>query len=103
MIASVSRLMTSSIDRMLSSLPGIGRSIRSGSQSVSSSATTLMPSFRASATAMCSRRGSIDQQGLGKPVHVPDAAQVALDLPPLAGQGRDHLLGVATAPARRRG
>ena len=65
MIASVSRLSTSSIDRMLSSLPGIGRSIMSGSQSVSSSATTLMPSFRASATAICSRRGSMTSSASG--------------------------------------
>ena len=50
---------------MLSSLPGIGRSIKSGSQSVSSRATTLMPSFRASATAMCSRRGSTTSRASG--------------------------------------
>ena len=65
MMASVSRAMTSSIERMLSSLPGIGRSIMSGSQSVSSRATTLMPSFLASATAMCSRRGSITKRASG--------------------------------------
>ena len=44
-IASDSIFTISSIDRMLSSLPGIGRSTRSGSQSVSISATVAMPSL----------------------------------------------------------
>ena len=65
MMASISRFTTSSIDRMLSSLPGMGRSIWSGSQSVSRSATTLRPSFLASATAMCSRRGSMTKRASG--------------------------------------
>jgi hypothetical protein len=51
---------------MLSSLPGIGRSIMSGSQSVSRRATTLIPSFRASATAICSRRGSTTSRASGR-------------------------------------
>ena len=44
-----------------------------------------------------------DQQGLGQPGHVADAGQVALDLLPLAGERRDHLLASSSAPARRRG
>ncbi len=94
MIASHSRLMTSSIDRMLSSLPGIGRSIKSGSQSVSSRATTLMPSFRASATAMCSRRGSTTKRASGSRFMCRMPLKLRSIFLPLAGQGRDHLLGV---------
>ena len=58
-----------SIERMLSSLPGIGRSTSSGSQSVSIRATVVMPSLRASRIAFFSFRGSIDHQALGQPVH----------------------------------
>ena len=50
--------MISSIERMLSSLPGIGRSIWSGSQSVSIRAMVVIPRFRASRTAFFSLRGS---------------------------------------------
>ena len=67
----------SSIERMLSSLPGIGRSTTSGSQSVSISATVAMPSLRASLTAFFSFFGSIDHQALGQAVHRADAVQVA--------------------------
>ena len=45
--------------RIASSLPGIGRSIKSGSLSVSISAIVGTPSFLASFTAMCSRRVSM--------------------------------------------
>ena len=46
------------MERMLSSLPGMGKSIVSGSLSVSISATVATPMRRASLTAMCSRLGS---------------------------------------------
>ena len=36
-----------------------------------------------------------DHQRLGQPIHVPDAGEVAVDLGPLAGERRDHLLRVA--------
>src|SRR5262249_22682197 len=48
----------SSMERMLSSLPGMGRSTVSGSLSVSMQATVLTAMRCASLTAMCSRCGS---------------------------------------------
>ncbi len=56
-IASASFPRTTSIDRMLSSLPGIGMSTGSGSLSVSISATVVTPIRFASLMAMCSRFG----------------------------------------------
>ena len=84
----------SSIERMLSSLPGIGRSTSSGSQSVSIRATVVMPSLRASRTAFFSFRGSIDHQALGQAVHRADAVEVAIHLAVFAVQRRLHLLRV---------
>ena len=57
--ASANSRMMISIARIASSLPGIGKSIMSGSLSVSISATVGTPSFLASLTAMCSRRVSM--------------------------------------------
>src|SRR4029079_18994082 len=65
-IASHSILTTSSIDRMLSSLPGIGKSTTSGSQSVSINATVAIPSFWASLTAFFSFFGSTITRHSGK-------------------------------------
>ena len=56
----------SSIERMLSSLPGIGRSTVSGSLSVSIRATVATPMRWASFTAMCSRRGSMTTMASGR-------------------------------------
>src|SRR5262245_6708253 len=52
--ASASRVRISETERIASSLPGMAMSTRSGSQSVSRSATTGVPVLLASATAMCS-------------------------------------------------
>ena len=51
---------------MLSSLPGIGRSTSSGSQSVSINATVVMPSLRASPMAFFSFRGSTTTRHSGR-------------------------------------
>ena len=56
--ASASLARTNSMERMLSSLPGMGRSTTSGSLSVSIRATVATPMRWASLTAMCSRWGS---------------------------------------------
>ena len=79
---------------MLSSLPGIGRSTRSGSQSVSISATVVMPSLRASLTAFFSFFGSMITRHSGSRFIVRMPLQVAVHLAILAGQGRLHLLRV---------
>ena len=67
--ASASCCTISSIERMLSSLPGIGRSTTSGSQSVSISATVVMPSFWASLDGVVFLLRIDDDQALRQPVH----------------------------------
>ena len=61
------REANSRIDRIASSLPGITKSISSGSQLVSTIAITGMPSLLASATAMSSRLGSTTNSTSGRP------------------------------------
>jgi hypothetical protein len=58
-------LVSSSAERIASSLPGIGKSTSSGSQLVSRIAITGMPSLRASSTAMCSFLVSTTQTAEG--------------------------------------
>ncbi len=67
MQASAMRAVTSLIARIASSLPGIGKLIWSGSQLVSVMATSGMPSFLASFTAMSSSAGSIRNTAPGRP------------------------------------
>ena len=76
-----------SIARIASSLPGIGRSIKSGSLSVSIRAMVVTPSLRASLTAMCSRRVSMMNITPGMLFHLADAFEVGLDLDHLPLQG----------------
>ena len=84
---------------MASSLPGITYSMTSGSQLVSTTATTGMPSRLASVTAMCSFLVSITKTALGQLLEVADAAEVALELRELARDLEafllDHLLELA--------
>ena len=68
MTASAIREVKSRIALMASSLPGMMWSIMSGSQFVSTMATTGMRSLRASATAMCSFFGSITKMAWGSPL-----------------------------------
>ena len=93
-IASASIFTISSIDRMLSSLPGIGRSTRSGSQSVSISATVATPSFWASLTAFFSFFGSTMTRHSGSRFIVRMPLQVAEHLAIFAVERRLHLLRV---------
>src|SRR6185503_2210160 len=81
--ASATTRVSSAAERIASSLPGIGKSTSSGSQLVSSTAITGMPSLRASSTAMCSFLVSTTQMadGLG-------------ELVLLAGELQGLLLGV---------
>ncbi len=74
----------SSIERMLSSLPGIGRSTLSGSQSVSISATVVMPSFLGLANGVLFFLGIDHHQALRQPVHGAHAVEVAIHLAILA-------------------
>ena len=64
-MASATTFVTSAQDLMASSFPGITKSTSSGSQFVSTMATTGMPSLRASLTAMCSRLVSITYTAFG--------------------------------------
>ncbi len=64
-IASTIARVISSHERIASSLPGIGKSASSGSQFVSTSATTGRPSRRASRTASCSLRRSMMKTASG--------------------------------------
>src|SRR5215213_2113565 len=82
--------MTSEHERIASSLPGITKSASSGSQLVSTRATTGRPSRRASRTASCSLQVD-DEHGVRLLAHVGDAAEVRLELLQLA-QHRDPLL-----------
>ena len=63
--ASATTRVSSAAERIASSLPGIGKSTSSGSQLVSSTAITGMPSLRASSTAMCSFLVSTIQTAAG--------------------------------------
>ena len=92
-----STLVSSSAERIASSLPGIGKSTSSGSQLVSSTAITGMPSLRASSTAMCSFLVSTTQIAAGTFVHVPQTTEGAGQLDLLARQLQGLLLGVARA------
>jgi hypothetical protein len=87
--------MIASIDRIESSLPGIGISTMSGSPSVSIRQTVGMPSDRASRRALCFAADVDDDHRAGQLVHVANAFEVAGNLPLLAQQLRFHLLGVA--------
>ena len=101
-------------DRMASSLPGITKSMTSGSQLVSTTAITGMPRRFASVTAMCSFLVSITNTAFGSLLEATDAPEVALELRELALHLEafllDHLLGLAgldhlleLAELRRRG
>ena len=73
----------------------------SGSQLVSTTATTGRPSLRASVTAMCSFFVSMTKTAFGQPVQVGDAAQVAAQLLELAGVLQRLALGHAVEVAGR--
>ena len=93
-IASANRVMISSIERMLSSLPGMGRSISSGSQSVSIRRHGGDAQLLGLADRVFLLPRIDDHQALGQPVHRPHAVEVAVHLPVLAVQRRLHLLRV---------
>ena len=104
-IASANCCTISSIERMLSSLPGIGRSTSSGSQSVSISATVVMPSLRASRIAFFSFCGIDDHQALGQAVHRAHAVEVAVHLAVLAVSAptaSSSSRSPSSSPARKR-
>ena len=98
--AAATTRVSSSAERIASSLPGIGKSTSSGSQLVSSTAITGMPSLRASSTAMCSFLVSTIQTAAGSFVHVPQATEGLGELDLLAGELQGLLLGVARRRCR---
>ncbi len=83
-----------SIERMLSSLPGIGKSTVSGSLSVSISATVVMPMRWASLTAICSRFGSTTTMASGRRFISRMPCKLRRILRQLPIERGDHLLAI---------
>ncbi len=88
-------------ERMASSLPGMTKSMTSGSQLVSTTATTGSPSLRASVTAICSFLVSMTNTALGRRSRSAMPPEVAAQLLELAGVLQRLALGHAVEVAGR--
>ena len=91
-IASANKVTINSIERMLSSLPGIGRSTSSGSQSVSIKRQGGDAQLAGLANRVLFLARIDNQQALGQAVHGADTVEVAIHLAVFAVQRRLHLL-----------
>ena len=83
--------------RIASSLPGIGKSTRSGSQLESRMPMIGMRSLRASSTARCSLFVSTIHTADGRAAHLADTAERLVQLVALAAHLEQLLLGAAAA------